>query len=216
MSILPKIYTLKDEAQEQLYEWFDKEIRPLPKRPDGTIDPFSDGFVDNDVDAMRHSFVSGVYTLEFSEETAEVLGRLNELTNFDYGPSSTGAENMDLWNNAIGRKFGKKSKSREELFQHLKQALKKGELIITPEDPRKYNGDKFLKKKPKNIVIQIQENKTGANILFYDLNQKIVMTKDEFLTHIKAGKYPDHSIKIVDGTEIPISKRDRFRFNNLG
>lgn len=125
MSILPKIYTLKDEAQAQLYEWFDKEIHSLPKRADGTIDPFSGGLVDNDVDAMRHAFVSGVYTLEFSEETAETMGRLNELTNFDYSSSAAGAENMDLWTNAIGRKFGKKSKSREELFQNLKQALKK-------------------------------------------------------------------------------------------
>jgi hypothetical protein len=216
MSILPKIYTLKDEAQAQLYEWFDKEIRALPKRADGTIDPFGDGLDDNDVDAMRHAFVSGVYTLEFSEDTAELMGRLNELQNFDYSSSSAGSENMDLWNNAIGRKFGKKSKSREELLKFLKQALNKGELIITPDDPRKYIGDKFLKKKPKNIVIQIQENKTGANILFYDLNQKIVMSKEEFLNQIKAEKYPDHSFKIVDGIEIPMSKRDRFKFNNLG
>ncbi len=49
MSILPKIYTLKDEAQAQLYEWFDKEIHSLPKRADGTIDPFGGGLVDNKV-----------------------------------------------------------------------------------------------------------------------------------------------------------------------
>jgi hypothetical protein len=46
MSILPKIYTLKDEAQAQLYEWFDKEIHSLPKRADGTIDPFGGGLVE--------------------------------------------------------------------------------------------------------------------------------------------------------------------------
>jgi hypothetical protein len=42
------------------------------------------------------------------------------------------------------------------------------------------------------------------------------MTKDEFLIQIKAGKYPDYSFRIVGGIEIPISKRDRFKFNNLG
>ena len=66
------------------------------------------------------------------------------------------------------------------------------------------------------MVIKIQENKTGANLLFYDFNKKIVMTKDEFLIEIKNGNYSSYSYKVVDGIEIPISKRDRFKFNNLG
>ena len=66
------------------------------------------------------------------------------------------------------------------------------------------------------MVIKIQENKTYANILFYDFNKKIVMTKDEFLVEIKNGNYLNYSYKEVDGIEIPISKRDRFKFNNLG
>ena len=32
MKNLAKIYTLKDEAQNQLYQWFDKEVRPLSKK----------------------------------------------------------------------------------------------------------------------------------------------------------------------------------------
>lgn len=56
MSILPKIYTLKDETQNQFYEWFDKEIRPFPKKSDGSIDLMAEGLVDNDVDALRHEF----------------------------------------------------------------------------------------------------------------------------------------------------------------
>ena len=50
MSILPKIYTLKDEAQAELYDWFDKEVRPLPKNSDGTINEFAEGLVDNDIE----------------------------------------------------------------------------------------------------------------------------------------------------------------------
>lgn len=65
MSILPKIYTLKDEAQSELYSWLDKESRQLPKNSDGTINEFAEGFVDNDIDALRHAYVSGVYTLYF-------------------------------------------------------------------------------------------------------------------------------------------------------
>lgn len=55
MKILPKIYTLKEEAQAELYELFDKSIRHLEKKSDGTIDPFAKGLINNDVDAMRHS-----------------------------------------------------------------------------------------------------------------------------------------------------------------
>jgi len=56
MIILPRIYTLKDEAQSQLYEWFDKEVRSLPKDKNGKVDSMGEGLVDNDVDAMRHAF----------------------------------------------------------------------------------------------------------------------------------------------------------------
>ena len=92
MSVLPRIITLKTEAVEQLYQ-------------------YAEGLVDNDIDALRHSFVSGVYVLEFSEQTSDILGRLQEFQNFDSRPNAVGAENMDLWNNAIGRKAAKKVKT---------------------------------------------------------------------------------------------------------
>lgn len=41
--------------------------------------------------------------------------------------SSANAENstnMDLWNNSVGRKYGKKTKSRKDLFKVLMKALK--------------------------------------------------------------------------------------------
>lgn len=155
MSILPKIYTLKDEAQTELYSWFDKEVRALPKKSDGTINEFAEDLVDNDIDALRHSYVSGVYTLEFSEQTAEMMGRLNEFTGFGSSPSSIESENMDLWNNAVGRAKEKKVKSRRELYDSLIKALKDGELIINPHDLRKYKGDKRIKRIPKSFVIKI-------------------------------------------------------------
>ena len=42
------------------------------------------------------------------------------------------------------------------------------------------------------------------------------MMKQEFIDQIKAENYPKYSIRVVDGVEIPFSKRDRFKFNNLG
>lgn len=211
-----KIYTLKEEAKTEAYEYIDKYLRKLPRNEDGSFNEFADGFSDNDVDALRHAYVSGVYTMEYSEDTAERLGRLQELVFADSSSAHPQSENMDLWNNAVGRKYGKKAKSREELFKYLLEALKNSELIISPDDERKYKGEKYLKRKPKSLVIKIKENKTGANILFYDVSQRVVMTKAEFIIQIKAEKYPKYSIRVVDGVEIPFSKRDRFKFNNLG
>lgn len=213
---MSNIITLKEEAKLEIYKYFDKHIRTLPKDEKGNFKEVSGDFIDNDVDALRHAYVSGVYTMEFGEDVADKLGRLQE---FVYSRSSSAhpdAENMDLWNNSIGRKYGKKAKTRDELFEFLLKALKNNELIIDPNDDRKFKGDSFIKRVPKSMVIKIQENKTGGNILFYDFNKKIVMTKDEFLIEIKNGNYSSYSSKVVDGVEIPISKRDRFKFNNLG
>ena len=74
-----KIYTLKDEAKIEAYEFIEKYLRKLPKYEDGSFNELTDEFGDNDVDALRHAYVSGVYAMEYSGDTAEKLGRLQEL-----------------------------------------------------------------------------------------------------------------------------------------
>lgn len=216
MKNLTKIYTLKDEAQNQLYEWFDKEVRPLPKRPDGSIDPYGQGLVDNDVDALRHAFASGVYTIEFSEQTSEIMGRLNEFKDFDSNSTAPGADNMDLWNNAFGRAIALKIKTWRELYDSLLKAMKDGDLILTPTDPRKYKGKKSIKRMPKYFVIKIKENKSGANVEFLDVRKRMVMSKDDFIQSIRKGQYPGYAVRKHHSGEFPYSTRDRFSFNNLG
>lgn len=135
------IYTLKEEAKTEAYEYINKYLRKLSRNEDGSFNEFAAGFADNDVDALRHAYVSGVYTMEYSADTAERLGRLQELVFTDSSSAHPQSENMDLWNNAVGRKYGKKAKSREELFKFLIEALKNGELIITPDDKRKYKDE---------------------------------------------------------------------------
>lgn len=216
MNVLPKIYTLKDEAQTELYIWLDKDLRPLPKNQDGSVDEYGDGLVDNEIDALRHAYVSGVYTLEYSEDTAEILGRLNEFSSASSSANSVGAENMDLWNNSIGRLKAKKSKTRRDLYESLLKALKEGELIIDPNDPRKFRGLRHIKQRRKSFVIKILENRTGANIEFLDVRRKIVLTKEMFILRIKEGKYPGYAVRKHDQGEFPYSTRDKYRFNNLG
>ena len=208
-----KVYDLRFDARDEVYEFIDKHYKPMPKNPDGTINAWAHGLADNDIDALRHSYVSAVYVIEYGVENADLLGRLNELITFERDPKM---ETMDLWNNWVGRLYGKKAKRGKELFDHLLKALKNGELILDLKDSRKYKGEKTIKRKPKSLVIAIQETKTGATIQYYDVSKKQIFSKDEFLTLIKTGKYPSYSFKTVSGNEIPISKRDRFKFNNLG
>lgn len=208
-----KIYDLRFDARDEVYEFIEKYYRPLPKNADGTINVRAHGLGDNDIDALRHSYVSAVYVIEYGEEKADLLGRLNELITLERDPKT---ENMDLWNNSVGRFYGKKSKRGKKLFNLLIKALKNNELILDLKDSRKFKGEKMIKRKPKSLVIAIQETKTGANIQYYDLIKKEVFSKEEFLTMIKAGKYPDYTIKMIGDSIVPVSKRDRFKFNNLG
>lgn len=212
----PRILTLMFEARLEVYQFIDAHYRPMPKRPDGAIDEYATGLGNNDIDALRHSYVSGKYTMEFGEDTADILGRLNEFKNFNFGNKEIPSENMDLWNNAVGRHYGKKAKTGKELFDFLVKALKAGELIIDLKDKRKYKGGKSIKRIPKSFVIKIKETKTGANIEFFDVRKKLLMTKENFISAIKQGMYPGYAVRKHQSGEFPYSTRDRFSFNNLG
>ena len=212
-------FSLRDEAKKEAYKLIDKHLRKLPKNQDGTINELADGFIDNDVDALRHSYTSGVFTQEYSETAADVFGRLNE--SFPGGgvssSNSENSTNMDLWNNDVGRKYGKKAKTRKELFKNLIKALKNGELIIDPDnDKRKYLGKSEIKGDLRGMVIVLDENKNGKNRIFYDLSKMQVMKKSEFVTHIKNGDYPNYELRVIGRDEIPVSKKDPLSSNNLG
>jgi hypothetical protein len=55
-------WRVRAEAQQELYKYFNANVRPLPLNPDGTINASARGFNNNDVDAFRHAYVSGVFT----------------------------------------------------------------------------------------------------------------------------------------------------------
>ena len=211
-----KILTLMLEARLEVYKFIDSQYKPMPKKADGSFDEYAKGLGNNDIDALRHAYVSGRYTMEFGEETADILGRLNEFKNFNFGTKEVPSENMDLWNNAVERLYGRKAKTGKELFEFLLKALKAGELIIDLKDKRKYKGEKNIKRIPKSFVIKIKETKTRANIEFFDVRKKVLMTKENFISAIKQGKYPGYAVRKHQSGEFPYSTRDRFSFNNLG
>ena len=205
------------EARAEAYQYFDKNIRSLPKNIDGNVNPKAHGLVDNDVDAFRHAYVSGVFTIVYNETTADLLGRANEYFPRTWSPNLENSKsmNMDFWNNSIGRNYGKKAKDRKELLKLIHKALNEGELIIDLKDNRKYEGktsNTINKSKP---VIVLKEDENGRNIIFFDMVKNIVFTREEFVTAIKSGNYPSYTIKDIKGLPTPVSKPDGRKTNNL-
>lgn len=216
MAIDP-FHKLKDEACNEAYEYFDHHIRKLPRRADGQINPFGPGLDDNDVDAFRHAYVSGVFTQEFGEKVADYFGLANEYwPGGQYSDSvSPGSRNMDLWNNKVGRRHGKKVRGRKALLKTLHNSLKKGELILDPTDPRKFTGTQSPPTLAKPIV-SVGKSKSGRNEIFYDIEQQVVLSREDLVAKIEMGLYPGYSVKIIRGIETPVSKRDRRTTNNIG
>lgn len=167
---------------------------------------------------LRHAYVSGVFAQEYGSTTADIFGTINELFPGS-GTSAPNAErsmNMDLWNNAVGRKYGKKVKNRLQLFKELLKALKNGELITDPGDTREYTGQLRLENAPVGMVVVIGKDKKGRNILFFDLHERVTLSRVDFVNQIRAGKYPRYCLRIVNGVPIPVAKRDSSVLNNLG
>jgi hypothetical protein len=88
----------------------------------------------NAIDAFRHAYVSGKFASIYGSAFADALGIINELEH----KNDAKERNMDLWNNNIGRQYGFKDISSDELADKIKRALDNGELIKDLQDERKY------------------------------------------------------------------------------
>ena len=211
-----KFFDLKDLACDEAYEYFDKHVRKLPRNKDGTIKETLE-FADSDIDAFRHAYVSGRYTQEYGEWVADVLGQLNEVVSYaSPGTRHPREKNMDLWNNAVGRKYGKKSRSKDRLAELLIQAMKDKDLIIHPSDSRNYSGKISYQVDQAKPVIVLKESPSGRNELFFDTDKKVEMTRGQFVKAIQAGAYPGYRIVNRYGKATPTSLPDSKNKNNLG
>jgi hypothetical protein len=207
-----------EDARAEAYEYFDRHIRKLPKNADGTVNVRSPGLDDNDVDAFRHAYVSGVFTQEYGETAANFLGLINELdpAGAVSNSGSPRSRNMDLWNNRVGRKYGKKTRGRKTLLKLIHQALKRGELIADLEDPREFAGATEPPSRISKPIIALTKSKLGRNETYFDLIKRTVLTREELVALIDGGKYRGYSVKLIRGVETPVSKRDGKRINNIG
>jgi hypothetical protein len=211
----PRPDLLRDEARDEAYQYFDENIRKLPRKPNGTFDESDPIYVNSDVDTFRHAYVSAIFTQEYGSSVADIFGRLNELTSIFSPGASTGEKNMDLWNNSVGRKYGEKFKDKTRLREALRKALRTGEFITTLEDVRAYEGAVHYEIDPLKPIVVLDENTKGRNEIFYDVRQKKVINRTDLVVAITAGKYPGYSIRKINGIDTPVSKSDNQTLNNL-
>jgi hypothetical protein len=123
---------------------------------------------------------------------------------------------MDLWNNRVGRKYGKKTRGRKLLLKLIHEALKRKELIIDLSDPREFTGVTEIPKRLSKPVVSISKSPTGRNEIYFDLKRGSAMTRSEFVALIQSGEYRRYSVKLIQGIETPVSKRDGRKINNIG
>jgi hypothetical protein len=212
------ILSLKSICEKESYDFFDKYIRKLPRKSDGSYDLSTGEFYDNDVDAVRHVYTSGIFTQEYGERITEILGDMNELIPLGGNSSSNNpnSKNMDLWNNKVGRKLGLKTTSKMKLFKLIIDALKNGEMIKDPMNDKRIKTDVKSNLNFKNKVFVVKESKKGKNLAYFDSEKSLILSRVEFVNEIKNGAYPGFEIRIVKGDETPVSKKDKNIPNNLG
>jgi|TARA_B100001142_G_C13958942_1_gene510249 hypothetical protein len=87
-SFKSKLLKEKKEAESESYQYFNNHIRK--------IDPDKDGHND-EVDAFRHAYVSGVFAMKYGTYISKKLGDHHEEAN----PNPESERNMDEWNNNV-------------------------------------------------------------------------------------------------------------------
>ena len=71
-------------------------------------------------------------------------------------------------------------------------------------------------KKYLGKVVVVKESKKGKNLLYFDINESSLLTRDEFLSAIVSEKYSRYEIRKIKVEDTPISKKDKLISNNLG
>lgn len=67
----------------------------------------------------------------------------------------------------------------------------------------------------KRISVK-NESKTGRNTSFKDNYSGKTMTRSQFVSQIKQGKYDNYHVRNINGVATPVSNPDSSSNNNLG
>lgn len=150
----------------------------------------------NEADAFKHAYMQAIGTIRYGVPGAALGGLIHELNGNSSHGQTKGEENMDKWNNRVGRTIGKELKERlkndprakDETYvknlaaQMVMDAMKQGKLITHPDDPRKF--DEFAQlKKLKNLKKKITGYAAPVNDgnTFFATEDIEKMSTDEFI-----------------------------------
>lgn len=106
----------------------------------------------NEADAFKHGYMQAWGTFVNGELFAKLGGQLHERNGNLYMGQPTNEENMDLWNNEVGLRIGKKLKReiknyksfyterqiKDMVAAKVYEYIKRGMFITDPKDTRKY------------------------------------------------------------------------------
>ena len=120
----------------------------------------------NEADAFKHTFGSAYIAIKYSIPFSKFAGDIHEKQNPN---NPSGEENMDKWNNRVGRLIAKEIKkeykdrlkqmTEEEIedviAKKVMQRMKLGKLIISPNDKRKFTG--FASDIPEDKIFTAEE-----------------------------------------------------------
>ena len=106
----------------------------------------------NEADAFKHAYMQAIGSLRYSNPVAQFMGYYHEQDGNKNQGQPAGEQNMDTWNNRVGREiadevrkiknnFGSKltDKQIEDIVAaKIMERMKKGDLITHPSDKRNY------------------------------------------------------------------------------
>lgn len=99
------------------------------------IDMSNASVMDGEFDAFRHAYVSGEIARDYGYFVSKILGDTNEIKADFMGYQNPYSENMDYWNNFVGRSIGERVSSEQDLALEIYSAMQNGLLITSVNDP---------------------------------------------------------------------------------
>lgn len=143
----------------------------------------------NEADAFKHAFGSAYMSIKYSIPFAKMAGNIHE----NQTPNNPlGEENMDKWNNRVGRLIGKEIKKEYKsklknmtqkeiddiIAQKIVQRMNKGKLITSPTDKRKFTG--FASEIPQDKMFTAEEIGNMSRDEFEDCEEFIYNQMKKF------------------------------------
>ena len=121
----------------------------------------------NEADAFKHAFMQAIGVQRYYVPTAAIFAKGHELNGKVNKGQPEAEENMDNWNNRVGREIGlelremlrndpgvKNDRYVKNLAAELvMQKMREGKLITSPDDPRKFVENKLLLKQIRLLLM---------------------------------------------------------------